>query len=107
MPRAGRARWWTRSWPGRLARRLRNTPTRSPRSQRQDVGLRLFNNVAVAARHAFDARGARRVFIFDWDLHHGDGTNDIFRSSDAVLFASIHQTMLPAVDPVGASARPD
>jgi acetoin utilization deacetylase AcuC-like enzyme len=55
-------------------------------------GFCLVNNVAVAARHALDARGARRVFIFDWDVHHGDGTNDIFRTSDAVLFASIHQS---------------
>jgi acetoin utilization deacetylase AcuC-like enzyme len=31
------------------------------------------------------------VFIFDWDVHHGDGTNDIFRTTNAVLFASIHQ----------------
>ena len=45
----------------------------------------------MAARHALDALGARRVFILDWDVHHGDGTNDIFRASDAVLFASIHQ----------------
>jgi acetoin utilization deacetylase AcuC-like enzyme len=55
-------------------------------------GFCLFNNVAVAARHALDTLGARRVFIFDWDVHHGDGTNDIFRTSDAVLFASIHQS---------------
>jgi acetoin utilization deacetylase AcuC-like enzyme len=54
-------------------------------------GFCLFNNVAVAAQHALDALGARRVFIFDFDVHHGDGTNDIFRASDAVLFASIHQ----------------
>ena len=45
----------------------------------------------MAAQHALDALGARRVFILDWDVHHGDGTNDIFRASDAVLFASIHQ----------------
>ena len=55
-------------------------------------GFCLFNNVAVAARYALDALGARRVFIFDWDVHHGDGTNDVFRTSDAVLFASIHQS---------------
>jgi acetoin utilization deacetylase AcuC-like enzyme len=54
-------------------------------------GFCLFNNVAVAARHALDALGARRVFIVDWDVHHGDGTHDILRTSDAVLFASIHQ----------------
>ena len=45
----------------------------------------------IAARHALDALGARRVFIVDWDVHHGDGTHDIFRATDAVLFASIHQ----------------
>jgi acetoin utilization deacetylase AcuC-like enzyme len=55
-------------------------------------GFCLFNNVAVAAQHALDALGAQRVFILDWDVHHGDGTNDIFRTSDAVLFASIHQS---------------
>jgi acetoin utilization deacetylase AcuC-like enzyme len=55
-------------------------------------GYCLFNNVAVAARHALDALGARRVFVLDWDVHHGDGTHDIFRDSDAVLFASIHES---------------
>jgi acetoin utilization deacetylase AcuC-like enzyme len=54
-------------------------------------GFCLVNNVAVGARHALDQLGARRVFIVDWDVHHGDGTNDIFRASDAVLFASIHE----------------
>jgi acetoin utilization deacetylase AcuC-like enzyme len=55
-------------------------------------GFCLFNHVAVASRHALDSLGARRVFIFDWDVHHGDGTNDIFRDTDAVLYASIHQS---------------
>jgi len=55
-------------------------------------GFCLFNHVAVASRHALDSLGARRVFIFDWDVHHGDGTNDIFRTTNAVLFASIHQS---------------
>lgn len=55
-------------------------------------GFCLMNNVAVAARHALDELGARRVFIIDWDVHHGDGTNDIFRATDAVLFASIHES---------------
>ena len=64
-------------------------------------GFCLFNNVAVAARHALDALGARRVFILDWDVHHGDGTNDIFRASDAVLFASIHQARIfPGTGPL-------
>jgi acetoin utilization deacetylase AcuC-like enzyme len=64
-------------------------------------GFCLFNNVAVAAQHALDALGARRVFILDWDVHHGDGTNDLFRTSDAVLFASIHQSGLyPGTGPL-------
>ncbi len=55
-------------------------------------GFCLINNVAVAARHAIDVLGSGRVFILDWDVHHGDGTNDIFRASDVVLFASIHES---------------
>jgi acetoin utilization deacetylase AcuC-like enzyme len=55
-------------------------------------GFCLFNHVAVASRHALESLGARRVFILDWDVHHGDGTNDIFRATNAVLFASIHQS---------------
>jgi acetoin utilization deacetylase AcuC-like enzyme len=55
-------------------------------------GFCLFNNVAVASRHALDSLGVDRVFIFDWDVHHGDGTNDLFRATPAVLFASIHQS---------------
>jgi acetoin utilization deacetylase AcuC-like enzyme len=55
------------------------------------MGFCFFNNVAVAARHALDALGLERVFVLDWDVHHGNGTNDIFASSREVLFASIHQ----------------
>jgi acetoin utilization deacetylase AcuC-like enzyme len=55
------------------------------------MGFCLFNNVAVAARHAIDSLGAERVFVFDWDVHHGNGTNAIFHASPDVLFASIHQ----------------
>src|SRR5947209_7375843 len=58
------------------------------------MGFCLFNNVAVAARHALDTSGVDRVLILDWDVHHGNGTNDIFRSSDRVLFVSIHQSPL-------------
>lgn len=70
-------------------------------------GFCLFNHVAVASRHALDSLGARRVFIFDWDVHHGDGTNDIFRATDAVLFASIHQSgAFPGTGPItDAGAR--
>jgi acetoin utilization deacetylase AcuC-like enzyme len=55
------------------------------------MGFCLFNNIAVAARHALDSLGAERVLIFDWDVHHGNGTNAIFHASRDVLFASIHQ----------------
>jgi acetoin utilization deacetylase AcuC-like enzyme len=55
------------------------------------MGFCLFNNVAVAAQHALDSLGARRVFILDWDVHHGNGTDHIFASASEVLFSSIHQ----------------
>ncbi len=55
------------------------------------MGFCLFNNAAVAARHAIDACGAERVLILDWDVHHGNGTEAIFAASSDVLYASIHQ----------------
>jgi acetoin utilization deacetylase AcuC-like enzyme len=64
------------------------------------MGFCLFNNVAIAAQHALE-RGAERVLIVDWDVHHGNGTNDIFHSRDDVLFASIHQSPLyPGTGPL-------
>jgi acetoin utilization deacetylase AcuC-like enzyme len=65
------------------------------------MGFCLFNNVAVAARHAIDSLGVERVFVLDWDVHHGNGTNDIFHSDPRVLFASIHQSPLyPGTGPL-------
>jgi acetoin utilization deacetylase AcuC-like enzyme len=54
------------------------------------MGFCLLNNVAVAAAHA-RARGAERVAIVDWDVHHGNGTQEIFYEDPAVLFVSLHQ----------------
>jgi acetoin utilization deacetylase AcuC-like enzyme len=58
------------------------------------TGFCLFNHVAVAARHALDHGGLDRVLVLDWDVHHGNGTNDIFHSSNQVLYVSIHQSPL-------------
>jgi len=58
------------------------------------MGFCLFNNVAVAAAHALAAAGADRVMVVDWDVHHGNGTQDVFYESPEVLFASIHQSPL-------------
>lgn len=58
------------------------------------MGFCLFNSVAVAAQYALDVLGLERVLVLDWDVHHGNGTNDIFWETDRVLFVSIHQIPL-------------
>jgi acetoin utilization deacetylase AcuC-like enzyme len=55
------------------------------------MGFCIFNNVAVAARHALHAHGVQRVAIVDFDVHHGNGTEDIFEGDEQVLMASIFQ----------------
>ena len=58
------------------------------------MGFCFFDNVAVAARRARDEHGAERVLILDWDVHHGNGTNEIFHADPGVLFVSIHESPL-------------
>lgn len=59
-------------------------------TRQKGMGFCLFNNVAVGAAHAL-TKGLSRVAILDWDVHHGNGTQDIFWSDPRVLYMSLHQ----------------
>lgn len=55
------------------------------------MGFCLFNNVAIGARYAQRKRGIARVAILDWDVHHGNGTQQIFYEDDTIFYTSLHQ----------------
>jgi acetoin utilization deacetylase AcuC-like enzyme len=60
----------------------------------RSMGFCLFNNAAVGAAYAIAECGAERILILDWDVHHGNGTAEIFERRDDVVYVSIHQSPL-------------
>jgi acetoin utilization deacetylase AcuC-like enzyme len=79
-----------------MARRVRNAfcvvrPPGHHATGDRGMGFCIVNNAAIAARHAQKAHGIERVLIVDWDVHHGNGTQDIFYGDGSVLFFSTHQ----------------
>lgn len=83
---------WVLEEPRRRAYVLTRPPGHHA-SAEQAMGFCLFNNVALAARRG-QQLGAERVAIVDWDVHHGNGTEDVFAADPSVLFVSLHQEEL-------------
>ena len=93
--RGGGGAWWRASCATRSCSRGR--PGHHAEAARP-MGFCLLNATAVAARWVQLARGAARVAILDWDVHHGNGTEAIFRDDASVLTISLHQDALYPVD---------
>ena len=92
---AGRARWAATEaragWHGRRTPFASGRPPGHHAVEDDAMGFCFFNNAAVAAQTALDNGEADRVAIFDWDVHHGNGTQDLFYDRGDVLYASIHE----------------
>lgn len=110
--RAGKASWepallsvgttlaaldWVLSSPARRAYSLVRPPGHHASASRA-MGFCLFNNVAIAARYAQRVHGLGRVAVVDWDVHHGNGTQDVFYRDPSVLCISLHQEALYPAD---------
>lgn len=67
-------------------------------TRNESLGFCVYNNIAIAARYAQETHGCKRIAIIDWDVHHGNGTQDIFWDDDSVLFISLHQDNLFPLD---------
>jgi len=67
------------------------------------MGFCFFNNAAIAARRAQSAHGAERVVVVDWDVHHGNGTQDIFWQDASVMYCSTHE--MPLYPGTGAASE--
>jgi acetoin utilization deacetylase AcuC-like enzyme len=79
-----------------MARRVKNAfcvvrPPGHHAAADRGMGFCIFNNIALAARHAQRRHGLARVLIVDWDVHHGNGTQDIFYHDPSVYYFSTHQ----------------
>ena len=96
-----------------MTRKVRNAfvATRPPGHHAEvatPIGFCFFNNAAIAARHAQAVYGAERVAIVDFDVHHGNGTQDIFWDDRTVMYASTHEMPLfPGTGEIGERGEHD